>query len=254
MVVHPRNIAEQDHRHDAEALLRSRHFSPAPLTDDRHATPIARQLSSTATPRCSPRALLGKIIRHRHQGHGWLRESSRPRPITWRKRAAMPAWLHREASRPVPRWRPYLHVQRGGDSLNFSAQGPGNAVLIKSALPWLDVALCAGRPATHAGQQPGGRSGERRPPERLCAGQTLRCAGRWAPRCRTGDAQRFDPRAPVRRRRRRTPGANHPALPCLGIPRRDEHLPHRFVDATSRLPPHAQPAAPRPGRRPTTFC
>ena len=31
-----------------------------------------------------------------------------------------------------------MYYARGGDSLNFSAGGPGNAVLIKSGHPWLD--------------------------------------------------------------------------------------------------------------------
>jgi DNA-3-methyladenine glycosylase len=31
-----------------------------------------------------------------------------------------------------------MYYARGGDSLNFSAHGPGNAVLIKSAYPWQD--------------------------------------------------------------------------------------------------------------------
>ena len=33
----------------------------------------------------------------------------------------------------------YMYYARGGDSLNFSAAGPGNAVLIKSGHPWVDA-------------------------------------------------------------------------------------------------------------------
>jgi 3-methyladenine DNA glycosylase Mpg len=32
----------------------------------------------------------------------------------------------------------YMYYSRGGDSFNISAAGPGNAVLIKSAYPWID--------------------------------------------------------------------------------------------------------------------
>ncbi len=124
----------------------------------------------------------------------------------------------------------YMYYARGGDSLNFSAKGPGNAVLIKSGYPWVD-AVSDRNSLTQMQLNNPDASGNMRPPERLCAGQTLLCKalGLKVP---MWDAKRFDQeqlfvedvgeRAPLVIQTTR-----------LGIPSgRDEHLMYRFVDAS----------------------
>lgn len=123
----------------------------------------------------------------------------------------------------------YMYYARGGDSLNFSAEGPGNAVLIKSAYPWVDEFSGANSLAQMLLNNPDAK-GALRAPERLCAGQTLLCKalGLKVP---VWDARRFDleqlfvedvgaaPKQIIQTTR-------------LGIPDgRDGHLMYRFVDA-----------------------
>ncbi len=63
----------------------------------------------------------------------------------------------------------YMYYARGGDSLNFSCRGEGNAVLVKSAYAadaeHLDIMLSLN---PH-------KNGTYRKPEKLCSGQTLLC-------------------------------------------------------------------------------
>jgi len=124
----------------------------------------------------------------------------------------------------------YMYYARGGDSLNISCQGEGNAVLIKSAYPFFDrrsprenlsIMQKLNPPKNHAGV---------RSVDKLCNGQTLLCRslGLKVP---DWDAKQFDdkqfyfedigyrPEAIIQSTR-------------LGIPKgRDEHLPYRFIDS-----------------------
>ncbi|ANN77254.1 DNA-3-methyladenine glycosylase [Bordetella flabilis] len=122
----------------------------------------------------------------------------------------------------------YMYYARGGDSLNISAGGPGNAVLVKSAHPWVDAVSGEDALARMQALNPDAQ-GRSRPPQRLCAGQTLVCRslGLKVPEW---DGRRFDAAtffvedigarpSPLIRTVR------------LGIPEgRDAHLPYRFVD------------------------
>jgi DNA-3-methyladenine glycosylase len=122
-----------------------------------------------------------------------------------------------------------MYYARGGDSLNFSAEGPGNAVLIKSAYPWLDALSDANSLAQMQLNNPDA-SGHLRPPQRLCAGQTLLCKalGLKVP---VWDAKRFDPQQLYVEDVGVKPSAIIQTT-RLGIPKgRDEHLMYRFVDA-----------------------
>ena len=175
--------------------------------------------------------LLGKVIRHR-QGPYWLSAriiETEAYYVTDRGSHASLGYTEKSKALFLDGGHIYMYYARGGDSLNFSAQGPGNAVLIKSAYPWLDEHSDANAFAQMQLNNPDA-SGNPRPAERLCAGQTLLCKalGLKVP---TWDAQRFD----------------HQQLfvdnvgvqvsdivqtARLGIPTgRDEHLPYRFVDA-----------------------
>jgi DNA-3-methyladenine glycosylase len=122
----------------------------------------------------------------------------------------------------------YMYHSQGGDSLNFSAAGPGNAVLIKSGYPWLDAMSGPKSLARMQELNPDARGGVR-PPRKLCAGQALLCRSLGL-KVDDWDARGFDHDAlfvedigdsPARMLNTRR----------LGIPAgRDEHLFHRYVD------------------------
>lgn len=178
------------------------------------------------------RDLLGMVIRHRHNGH-WLAARIIETEAYYAAEKGSHASLgYTEKRRALflDGGHIYMYYARGGDSLNFSAQGPGNAVLIKSATPWQDTHCSPDSLARMQANNPSA-TGQPRPPERLCAGQTLLCKalGLKVPEW---DAQRFDNQRlfveDVGERPRQIIQTTR-----LGIPSgRDEHLPYRFVDAT----------------------
>src|SRR3989339_1075442 len=121
----------------------------------------------------------------------------------------------------------YMYYSRGGDSLNVSAKGEGNAVLIKSAVPYekaenFDQMILS---MQRLNPKP---DGSFRDPLKLCSGQVLMCRSlgltvkKW-------DQQQFNedfficnvnyrPKKIIQTTR-------------LGIrPDRDAHLPYRFID------------------------
>ena len=121
-----------------------------------------------------------------------------------------------------------MYYARGGDSLNFSANGEGNAVLIKSAFPALTQADFQAELARLQNNNPR-PDGSQRPLEKLCAGQTLLCKSMGV-------------KVPDWNSHALTPGKfellNDGYQPSdiiqttrLGIhPNRDAHLPLRFID------------------------
>lgn len=119
----------------------------------------------------------------------------------------------------------YMYYARGGDSLNISTQGEGNAVLIKSAYPH------DGDPKVISRMQannPAKNNVAPRPVYKLCNGQTLLCRSlnlkvpHW-------DAQQFDAEKFYIADNNYQPSGII-TTPRLGIPQgRDEHLPYRFV-------------------------
>ncbi|KPA89114.1 MULTISPECIES: DNA-3-methyladenine glycosylase [Pseudomonas] len=177
------------------------------------------------------RELLGKVIRHR-VGDLWLAARIIETEAYYFEEKGSHASLGYTEKRKalfLDGGHIYMYYARGGDSLNFSARGPGNAVLIKSAYPWTDD---RSGPASLAQMQlnnPDAQGGPR-PAQKLCAGQTLLCKalGLKVP---IWDAKRFDPQ-----RLFVEDVGNRPAriiqTTRLGIPLgRDEHLMYRFVDA-----------------------
>ena len=86
------------------------------------------------------RELLGKVIRHR-VGDIWLSARIIETEAYYMAEKGSHASLGYTEKRKalfLDGGHIYMYYARGGDSLNFSAQGPGNAVLIKSAYPWVD--------------------------------------------------------------------------------------------------------------------
>ena len=177
------------------------------------------------------RALLGKVIRHRIDGLWLSAQIIETEAYYCAEKGSHASLGYTEKRRALfaDGGHIYMYYARGGDSLNFSAQGPGNAVLIKSARPWLDrhssdtslVRMQANNPDAQ---------GRPRPAQRLCAGQTLLCRalGLKVP---DWNAQHFDPLRLFVEDVGERP-AQIIQSTRLGIPAgRDEHLPYRFVDA-----------------------
>ncbi|MFP3516978.1 DNA-3-methyladenine glycosylase [Pseudomonas sp. SIMBA_077] len=177
------------------------------------------------------RELLGKVIRHRVNGL-WLSARIIETEAYYCAEKGSHASLGYTEKRKalfLDGGHIYMYYARGGDSLNFSAQDPGNAVLIKSAYPWVDA---LSGPASLAKMQDNNPDthGVARPEQKLCAGQTLLCKALGL-KVRDWDAKRFDRERlwvdDVRERPSRILQTTR-----LGIPHgRDEHLMYRFVDA-----------------------
>ncbi|WP_375740271.1 DNA-3-methyladenine glycosylase [Pseudomonas boanensis] len=177
------------------------------------------------------RELLGKVIRHRVDGW-WLGariiETEAYYLVDKGSHASL-GYTNKRRALFLDGGHIYMYYARGGDSLNFSAHGAGNAVLIKSAHPWVDDVSPAEALAAMQRNNPDAR-GLPRSPQRLCAGQTLLCKA-MALKVPDWDGQRFDwQRLFVEDVGERPARIIQTAR--LGIPHgRDEHLPYRFVDA-----------------------
>lgn len=177
------------------------------------------------------RELIGMVIRHRVDGL-WLSARIVETEAYYRDEKGSHASLgytHKRRALFMDGGVIYMYYARGGDSLNFSAAGPGNAVLIKSGMPWLDGLSGEASLALMHSLNPGA-SGAPRPFARLCAGQTLLCRslGLKVPQW---DARRFDHDALYVEDVGERP-AELIRTTRLGIPPgRDEHLPYRYVDA-----------------------
>ena len=177
------------------------------------------------------RDLLGKVIRHK-VGDLWLSAriiETEAYYVAEKGSHSSLGYTEKRKALFLEGGHIYMYYARGGDSLNFSAQGPGNAVLIKSAYPWVDAVSDENALARMLLNNPDA-SGNVRTPERLCAGQTLLCKalGLKVP---MWDAKRFDEEQLfVEDVGQRPPRIIQTTR--LGIPAgRDEHLMYRFVDA-----------------------
>lgn len=177
------------------------------------------------------RELLGKVIRHRVDGL-WLSARIIETEAYYCSEKGSHASLGYTEKRKalfLDGGHIYMYYARGGDSLNFSAHGPGNAVLIKSAYPWQDALSGPASLARMRLNNPDAQ-GRPRPDQKLCAGQTLLCKALglkvpdWDAKCFDPERLRADDVSQVPSRIIQTTR--------LGIPHgRDEHLMYRFVDA-----------------------
>ncbi|SDH69863.1 DNA-3-methyladenine glycosylase [Pseudomonas panipatensis] len=180
---------------------------------------------------CLARDLLGKVIRHRI-GDLWLSAriiETEAYYLAEKGSHASLGYTEKRKALFLDGGHIYMYYARGGDSLNFSARGAGNAVLIKSGHPWLDRVSGDASLALMRRLNPAADGGARAL-GKLCAGQTLLCKalGLKVP---DWDAQRFDPQRLFVDDLDEAP-AQVIQTTRLGIPRgRDEHLPYRFVDA-----------------------
>lgn len=138
------------------------------------------------------RELLGKVIRHR-VGDIWLCAriiETEAYYVAEKGSHASLGYTEKRKALFLDGGHIYMYYARGGDSLNFSAHGPGNAVLIKSAYPWVDEVSGPASLAQMLLNNPDA-NGHPRPSQKLCAGQTLLCKalGLKVP---VWDAKRFD--------------------------------------------------------------
>ncbi|NQV29982.1 MAG: DNA-3-methyladenine glycosylase [Candidatus Marinimicrobia bacterium] len=177
------------------------------------------------------RQLLGKVIRVR-QANLWLQARIIETEAYYLEDKASHASLGITRSRNalfMSAGTLYMYYSRGGDSLNFSCQGQGNAVLIKSGYPVVTDHTDPKAIRLMQTNNPS-RAGTLRPIEKLCSGQTLLCKA-------------LDLRVPDWNGKKLSPGkfelVEDGYIPDqiiqttrLGInPARDAHLPYRFVDA-----------------------
>ena len=175
--------------------------------------------------------LLGKVIRHRVNGL-WLSAriiETEAYYLTDKGSHASLGYTDKRKALFLDGGHIYMYYARGGVSLNFSAHGPGNAVLIKSAHPWLDELAGPDSLAQMQRNNPDAQ-GTPRPEHKLCAGQTLLCKALGL-KVREWDAKCFDPERLWVDDVREQPSKIIQTT-RLGIPHgRDEHLMYRFVDA-----------------------
>jgi DNA-3-methyladenine glycosylase len=176
------------------------------------------------------RALIGKVLRRRWKDQ-WLSariiETEAYRLDEKGSHASL-GYTHKRRALFMDGGTIYMYYSRGGDSFNISAAGPGNAVLIKSAYPWIDSIAGPAAFAVMQAENPG-PGGVMRPLHRLCAGQTQLCRA-LALRVPDWDAQAFDPDELFVDDVGESPEILIQTT-RLGITAgRDEHLPYRFVD------------------------
>lgn len=176
------------------------------------------------------RELIGKVIR-RKLGRLWLSARIIETEAYYREEKGSHASLgytHKRRALFMDGGTIYMYHSQGGDSLNFSAAGPGNAVLIKSGHPWLDDVSGLKSLARMQELNPDAQ-GNPRDPRKLCAGQALLCRSLNL-KIADWDAQGFDPA----RLYVEDVGFNPERLinaTRLGIPAgRDEHLFYRYID------------------------
>ncbi|HEX7747971.1 MAG TPA: DNA-3-methyladenine glycosylase [Bordetella sp.] len=176
------------------------------------------------------RELIGKVIR-RKLGRLWLSAriiETEAYQLQEKGSHASLGYTHKRRALFMDGGTIYMYHSQGGDSLNFSAAGAGNAVLIKSAHPWLDD-ISGPRSLARMQELNPDAQGNPRDPRRLCAGQALLCRSLDL-KIADWDARNFDPA----RFYVEDVGASPRRLinaPRLGIPTgRDEHLFYRYVD------------------------
>ena len=171
--------------------------------------------------------LLGKVLCHHYRGHTWLKAQLIETEAYYLKDKASHASLGYTEKRKalfMPAGTIYMYYARGGDSFNISCAGEGNAVLIKSAYPYLtnsNVSLMQSL-------NPQAKSGLPRPIDKLCKGQTLLCKALGL-KVSDWDQQQFQ----ANKLMIEDVGEkidNIISTTRLGIPQgRDGYLPYRFV-------------------------
>jgi DNA-3-methyladenine glycosylase len=172
--------------------------------------------------------LIGKVICHK-VGDIWLQAMIIETEAYYMKDRASHAskgWTPKRHALFMDPGTIYMYYARGGDSLNISCQGEGNAVLCKSGVPHPINDDKMIKVMQQLNPLP---KGYNRRIDKLCSGQTLLCRAlhlkvdQWNQQ--TMDFNKlmlkdvgYKPRTIIQTQR-------------MGIPTdRDEHLPYRFID------------------------
>lgn len=171
--------------------------------------------------------LLGKMICVKHEKY-WLLAKIIETEAYYLKEKGSHASLGFTEKRKalfMPAGTIYMYYARGGDSLNISCRGKGNAVLIKSGFAEGDKQamqiMLQNNPVKNTMRQ--------RSIKKCCSGQTLLCKSLGL-KVKEWDGQQFDPEKFIIKDTDYYPNKIIQTT-RLGIPKgRDEHLMHRFVD------------------------
>ncbi len=121
--------------------------------------------------------LLGKIIRRKFKGH-WLSAQIIETEAYYKDEKGSHASLGYTPKRKalfMPPGTIYMYYSRGKDSFNISCKGKGNAVLIKSGVPYLDNSDSEKSIKIMQLNNPLNNGLSHRTPMKLCSGQTLIC-------------------------------------------------------------------------------
>lgn len=122
-------------------------------------------------------SLLGKIIRNKF-GENWLSAQiieTEAYYINEKGSHASLGYTHKRRALFMPPGTIYMYYARGKDSLNISCKGKGNAVLIKSGIPYLDNMSPENMTKIMQSNNPTNSERSPRSPMKLCSGQTLLC-------------------------------------------------------------------------------
>jgi len=177
------------------------------------------------------KGLIGKVIRKKFKNY-WHSVQIIETECYYKNEKGSHASLGLTKSRMalfMPAGTIYMYYSRGKDSLNVSCKGSGNAVLIKSAIPYLKDNKDDMELKIMQSNNPRADGKTLRPTQKLCSGQTLLCKALglkvvdW--NCKQFDPNQFHiadmgykPTKLINTKR-------------LGIPiGRDEHLMYRFID------------------------
>jgi len=174
--------------------------------------------------------LLGKVIRYEN-GNDWLSAQIIETEAYYKSEKGSHASLGFTDARRALFMSPstiYMYYARGGDSLNISCKGKGNAVLIKSGIPFIDDKDDDSSIDIMQKNNPANND-KPREPMKLCSGQTLLCKSLGI-KVTDWDKEQFD----KYKFYIEDLGYNLQFIvnaKRLGIPiGRDEHLLYRYID------------------------
>lgn len=122
------------------------------------------------------KSLLGKVIRRKYHDYWLAAQIIETEAYYLEDKASHSSLGYTEKRKAMfmPPGTIYMYYARGADSLNVSCGSEGDAVLIKSAIPYIDT--ISGQRSLQLMQQLNlTKQGKVRANEKLCAGQTLLC-------------------------------------------------------------------------------
>lgn len=173
--------------------------------------------------------LLGKVIRHKYQGHWLAAQIIETESYYLHDKASHASLGYTEKRKALflPPGTIYMYYARGMDSFNISTRGEGNAVLIKSGVYYHDE-HCDNNDLQIMQKLNPLPSGKLRPVHKQCSGQAILCRSLNL-KVKEWDQKHFNQQLYI------DDVGNSPEhiikSTRLGIPEgRDEHLLQRYID------------------------